>query len=487
MLRIGHLLEVNNINSIISPNLKYKLDTELIYISLSKNLSLAGSAFSQTQGNIGGELPKLYNSDYIKTLFNCIQKLIYNKKILSGHDISSGGFITSILEMNFSNENYGMELDLNGFQEKDLIKILFNESPGLILQVDSKTASELKRFKLNVIKFGKPISNRSLIINHNYSKIKLDIDYFRDVWYKTSHLLDNFQTKKEYSKLRFQNYKKQPLKYLFPKNFDGKISNLKLYNNTKHYKNSIKAAVIREKGINSEREMAYMLHISGFEVKDIHMTDIVNGKENLEDVNMIVFPGGFSNSDVLGSAKGWAGIFKYNITAKNAIENFYNRTDTLSLGVCNGCQLMMELGLIYPDLKDDHPKMKMNKSNKFECTFSAVKILKNSSVMLKNLSNTTLGVWSAHGEGRFNYKNKDYNYNIAGKFLYNDYPGNPNGSDQNTAILYSKDGRHLSMMPHLERSIFPWNWAYYGHNNSNHEITPWIKAFINARKWFESI
>ena len=196
--------------------------------------------------------------------------------------------------MNFSNENYGMELDLKGFKEKDLIKILFNESPGLIIQVDSKTASELKSYKLNVIRLGKPISNRSLIINHNYSKIKLDIDYFRDVWYKTSHLLDNFQTKKDYSKLRFQNYKKQPLKYLFPKNFDGKISNLKLYNNTKHYKKSIKAAVIREKGINSEREMAYMLHISGFEVKDIHMTDIVNGKENLEDINMIVFPGGFS-------------------------------------------------------------------------------------------------------------------------------------------------------------------------------------------------
>ena len=483
---ISAIGEVNNINSVISPNLKYKLDTELIYIVTSKNLSLAGSAFSQTQGNIGGELPELYNSDYIKTLFNSIQNLINEKKILSGHDISSGGFITSILEMNFSNKNYGMELDLKDFKENDLIKILFNESPGIILQIDSKTANELKRSKLKVIKLGKPIPNRSLTIKHNNSQITLDIDYFRDKWYKTSHLLDNFQTKKEYSKLRFENYKKQPLKYSFPKNFDGIISNLEIYNNTKHYKRSIKAAVIREKGINSEREMAYMLHISGFDVKDIHMTDIVNGKENLEDVNMIVFPGGFSNSDVLGSAKGWAGIFKYNATAKSAIENFYNRSDTLSLGVCNGCQLMMELGLIYPNLKKDHPKMEMNKSNKFECTFSAVKILKNSSVMLKNLSNTTLGVWSAHGEGKFYFKNKDYKYNIAGKFLYNEYPGNPNGSDQNTAILYSKDGRHLSMMPHLERSIFPWNWGYYDYNNRNHEITPWIKAFINARKWFES-
>ena len=483
---ISAIGEVNNINSVISPNLKYKLDTELIYIGTSKNLSLAGSAFSQTQGNIGGELPELYNSDYIKMLFNSIQNLINKKKIFSGHDISSGGFITSILEMNFSNKNYGMELDLKDFKENDLIKILFNESPGIILQVDSKTANELKRSKLKVIKLGKPIPNRSLTIKHNNSQITLDIDYFRDKWYKTSHLLDNFQTKKEYSKLRFENYKKQPLKYSFPKNFDGIISNLELYNNTKHYKRSIKAAVIREKGINSEREMAYMLHISGFDVKDIHMTDIVKGKENLEDVNMIVFPGGFSNSDVLGSAKGWAGIFKYNVTAKSAIENFYNRSDTLSLGVCNGCQLMMELGLIYPNLKKDHPKMKMNKSNKFECTFSAVKILKNSSVMLKNLSNTTLGVWSAHGEGKFYFKNKDYKYNIAGKFLYNEYPGNPNGSDQNAAILYSKDGRHLSMMPHLERSIFPWNWGYYDYNNINHQITPWIKAFINARKWFES-
>ena len=124
--------------------------------------------------------------------------------------------------------------------------------------------------------------------------------------------------------------------------------------------------MIREKGINSEREMAYMLHIAGFDVKDVHMTDIVNGKENLEDIQMVVFPGGFSNSDVLGSAKGWAGIFKFNDVAKSVLKNFYSRNDTLSLGVCNGCQLMMELGLIYPRLGDKHPTMKINKSKKFE-------------------------------------------------------------------------------------------------------------------------
>ena len=479
--------EVTAINNVVSPNLKKVVDSDILYIGTSKNLSLGGSAFYQTLGKIGGNLPEITDSDYIKIMFNTIQELVKERKILSGHDVSSGGLITTLLEMNFSNIDYGMELSFKEFKEKDLLKILFNESPGIVIQVDKTTTKTLIDSNINVVKLGNPIPERSLIIKHNNSNIKLELDHFRDVWFKTSHLLDNFQTKKKYSIQRFKNYKNQPLKYTFPKGFSGKISHLKLYSNTKDYNKIIKAAVIREKGINSEREMAYMLHIAGFEVKDVHMTDIVNGKEKLEDINMIVFPGGFSNSDVLGSAKGWAGIFKFNKTANKVLKNFYKRSDTLSLGVCNGCQLMMELGLIYPDLKKDHPKMKINSSKKFECTFSAIKILKNSSIMLKNLSDTTLGIWSAHGEGRFDLKNKDYNYKIAGKFHYKDYPANPNGSDQNAAILYSKDGRHLSMMPHLERSIFPWNWPYYGKNRKMHEITPWIKAFINAREWFENL
>ena len=226
-----------------------------------------------------------------------------------------------------------------------------------------------------------------------------------------------------------------------------------------------------------------MLYLCGFDVKDVHMTDLVSGKENLEDIHMVVFPGGFSNSDVLGSAKGWAGVFKYNKNAKNAITNFYKRNNTLSLGVCNGCQLMMELNLLYPELKNNHPKMKINKSEKFECIFSSVDILKNNSIMLKNLEGTTLGIWSAHGEGRFNFKNK--NHNIAAKFHYKDYPSNPNGSDYSAAMLSSKDGRHLAMMPHLERSIFPWNWAHY-EPSRNDKITPWILPFVNARNWLET-
>lgn len=199
---------------------------------------------------------------------------------------------------------------------------------------------------------------------------------------------------------------------------------------------------------------------------------------------MIVFVGGFSNSDVLGSAKGWAGAFLYNPRAKAALDKFYERADTLSLGVCNGCQLMVELGLIYPEHKQ-RPAMQHNKSGKFESNFLNVDILENNSVMLGNMAGKRLGIWVAHGEGRFSLPLDEGNYSIPVKYSYPVYPGNPNGSDFNTAAIVSPDGRHLAMMPHLERSIHPWNWAYYPAGRCNEEVSPWIEAFVNARKWIE--
>ena len=469
-------LEVSDINKTISPVLKKDQDSELIYINFCKGLNISGSAFYQTLTSLGNTVHNTKKPKEIINIFNVIQDLIKNNQILSGHDISSGGLITSLLEMNFSNSNYGLNISTEDFKENDLIKILFNESPGIIIQTKKYTTSILDKTKIKYVKIGRLIKQRKLIIKHNNSDIKIDIDYFRDCWFKTSSLIDSNQTKHNLNVKRFLNYKNQKLKYKFPSFFNGTHSKIS-------YKKNIRAAVIREKGINSEREMAYMLYMSGFDVKDVHMTDLVSGKENLEDIHMVVFPGGFSNSDVLGSAKGWAGVFKYNKNAKNAIFNFYKRNNTLSLGVCNGCQLMMELNLLFPKLKNNHPKMEINKSEKFECIFTSVDILKNNSVMLKNLEGTTLGIWSAHGEGRFNFKNK--NHNIAAKFHYKDYPSNPNGSDYSAAMLSSKDGRHLAMMPHLERSIFPWNWAHY-EPSRNDKITPWILPFVNARNWLET-
>ena len=247
----------------------------------------------------------------------------------------------------------------------------------------------------------------------------------------------------------------------------------------------IKAAIIREKGVNGDREMAYALYLAGFDVKDIHTTDLISGKEDLSDVNMIVFVGGFSNSDVLGSAKGWAGALLFNKKARTAIENFYARQDTLSLGVCNGCQLMTELKLIYPE-HEEHPVMLHNDSHKFESNFINVNISYSNSIMLSTLAGCRLGVWIAHGEGKFNFPYYKDKYNIAMEYSFDEYPGNPNGSDWGTAAICSNDGRHLAMMPHLERAFLPWQWPYYHEGRTNDEVSPWIEAFVNAFKWIKN-
>ena len=205
------------------------------------------------------------------------------------------------------------------------------------------------------------------------------------------------------------------------------------------------------------------------------MTDLISGRETLEDINMIVFCGGFSNSDVLGSAKGWAGAFLFNPKAKEALDKFYARPDTLSLGICNGCQLMVELGLT----GDKGVKMLHNDSHKFESGFVSLVIPENKSVMFGSLSGNKLGIWVAHGEGKFS------NYHIIAKYNYAGYPANPNGSDYNVAGICSKDGRHLAMMPHLERAIFPWQCGWYPEQRRMDEVTPWIEAFVNARQWIE--
>ena len=288
--------------------------------------------------------------------------------------------------------------------------------------------------------------------------------------------MDAEQTEQSCAAARYENTDKQPLHFKFPKDFTGKLSDMP--------KTKIKAAVIREKGSNSEREMAYAMHLAGFDVRDVHMTDLIEGRETLEDINFIVAVGGFSNSDVLGSAKGWAGAFKYNEKAKNALDHFFARPDTLSLGVCNGCQLFVELGLITPDHLEK-PKMIPNDSGKFECTFTSVTLQESSSILLKGLEGSTLGVWSAHMEGKFILPQAEERYQIPAKFAYDAYPANPNGSDYNTAMLCSDDGRHLVMMPHIERSTFPWNWGHYADNRSD-EVSPWMMTFENAYNWLNN-
>ena len=466
----------DNINNVIEPVFKNNNDS-IYYIDLSKmNYNLGGSALAQTLGYIGNQPSDIKDSKYFKKAFEVFQNLIKKGLISSGHDISSGGLITSLLEMCFSGTNIGAKIDVSTLKENDIIKLFFNENIGLIFQSKKEIESILKYENIEFYKIGEVNSSGILEILKNNNSYEFEISKYRDIWYKSSYLLDIHQSGEKKAKERFENYKKQPLNFNFPKKFNGSknvfISNSK-----------IKAAVIREKGSNSEREMAYAMNLAGFEVKDVHMTDLISGRETLEDINFIVAVGGFSNSDVLGSAKGWAGSFIYNEKARKSLMNFYSRKNTLSLGVCNGCQLFMELGLLHPEHKEK-PKMIHNDSNKFECVFTSVKIQKNNSVMFKSLSGSKLGIWSAHGEGKFNLPYSEDKYKIVGKYGYKAYPANPNGSNFNTAIISNKDGRHIAMMPHLERSTFPWNWPYYPENR-NDKVSPWFLAFENARNWLD--
>lgn len=480
--------EAIDINKTISPVLKADKNTELVYINLSSDdHKLGGSSFAQVINKIGQDTPDVKDSKYFAKAFNTIQKLILDGKVLAGHDISAGGLITALLEMCFADNKLGLNIDLSYMKEQDIIKLLFAENPSVLLQVEDcvEVAKVLEEAGISYDFIGKPDEAGSVVINKANDCWDLDVESLRDIWFKSSYLLDRKQSGNDLALERYKNYKTNDLEYFFNSDFTGKLSQYGLELGRKT-KSGVKAAIIREKGVNGDREMAWSLHLAGFDVKDVHMTDLISGRENLEDVNMIVFVGGFSNSDVLGSAKGWAGAFLYNEKAKNALDNFYARKDTLSLGICNGCQLMVELGLIYPK-HEKQMKMLHNDSHKFESGFIGVKVEKNNSVMLSTLSDNQLGVWIAHGEGKFDFPYSVEDYNIVLKYAKDNYPANPNGSPYATAGIASEDGRHLAMMPHLERAIYPWNWAYYSDERKDDEVSPWIEAFVNARKWVENM
>ncbi|PHR69399.1 MAG: phosphoribosylformylglycinamidine synthase [Lutibacter sp.] len=465
----------NEISKVVEPVLQVD-GGNIYYINISQDdFKLGGSSFNQVLNAIGNEAPDVKNATYVKTVFNTIQELIKDDKITAGHDVASGGFITTLLEMCFANVNLGADFNISNLKEEDSIKVLFAENSGIVFQADVSVETILSENNIEFFNIGTANNSGKVTIKNNEDNFTFDVAETRDTWYKTSFLLDQKQTANNLAEARFDNYKKQPLQYTFPKKFTGKLPKLK--------GKRPKAAIIREKGSNSEREMANAMYLAGFDVKDVHMTDLISGRETLEDIQFIGAVGGFSNSDVLGSAKGWAGAFKYNEKANATLKNFFKREDTLSVGICNGAQLWMELNLINPDHKV-HGKLVHNDSQKHESSFTSVKIQENNSVMLSSLAGTELGVWISHGEGKFNLPESEGNYNIVAKYGYEGYPNNPNGSDFNTAMMCDKTGRHLVTMPHIERSTFQWNWANYPKGRKD-EVSPWLEAFVNARLWID--
>ena len=480
--------EVSDVKKIVSPVLQNEPNSAVYHIDFSfAPLALGGSALAQSLGKLGNETPSVDEPEYFRDAFAAVQELIAGGYVLAGHDISAGGLVTTLLEMCFPNSKGGLKIDFSAIPETDLVKLLFAENPGVVLQLKNlKEAEEILRSNsIGFAKIAELSTERTLDIKQGKKHLSLDIDALRDVWYESSFLMDKHQTALPEAEARRDNYKQQTVSYKFPEGFSGKMKDLGLDPNRKT-KSGIKAAILRDKGTNGEREMAYALWLAGFDVRDVHLTDLTSGRETLDDIQMIVFCGGFSNSDVLGSAKGWAAGILYNATAKATLERFYARPDTLSLGICNGCQLMAELEVLYPEHEEKH-KMAHNDSGRFESGFVSLRIPKNHSVMLQNLEGTEIGIWVAHGEGKFDLKYSADKYHVIAQYKYDAYPANPNGSPAAIAGLCSADGRHLAMMPHPERAIFPWTCAYYPEaERGEHEVTPWMVAFRNAYEWIKN-
>lgn len=489
---ISAVAESKDIRVTVKPVLAKEAGTAIVYIPFNqlseKSFELGGSAFAQVTGQLGNNTPDIIDSEYFAKCFETLQQFISKGVVLAGHDISSGGLVTALLEISFASTDGGFEVNLNALEEKDPVKVLFSEMPGVIIQVLNSDLESIEEISDNngvvIYNIGSRIDEREGRVTIFKQKEVFDIEHMRSLWMKTSYLHDIRQSGERLALKRYENYGTQPLIYKFPEDFTGKTLQYNISENPA--KGAPTAAIIREKGSNGDREMAWALYKAGFKVKDVHMTDLITGRENLSEVNMVVFVGGFSNADTLGSAKGWAGAFLYNQKAKQTLDSFYKREDTLSLGVCNGCQLMAELGLITPDDKEKSPKMLHNDSHKYESAFVGVTVEESPSVMLKTLEKCSLGIWVAHGEGKFSFPAGKDKFVTAIKYNYSDYPANPNGSPDGIAGVCSPDGRHLAMMPHPERCIHPHNWAHYPSSKSMEEVTPWFEMFINARKWIEN-
>ncbi len=468
----------NQIRAVVEPVLQLHAGP-IYYLSLAKgDFVLGGSAFAQVQNKVGDRCPDILAPEDFVAAFEGIQRLIKAGLIVAGHDVSSGGLITTLLEMCFAQTSVAAALDLSPLGEADTLPLLFAENCAWVFQLkDEAAVAALEAIGLSAHRIGRAVEGKELHLQNGEASYTFPIAHLRDMWYETSWLLDQKQTANGLADQRYQNYKQQPLRYQFPANFSGEIPE------RGQNKQRPIAAVLREKGSNSERELAHALYLAGFEVRDVHMTDLMSGRETLEQVQFLGAVGGFSNSDVLGSAKGWAGAVRYNEQAKAALDAFFAREEVLSVGICNGCQLFMELGLIIPD---SAAKMTYNESHKHESGFTSVRIQENNSVMLSGLAGSTLGVWISHGEGKFVLPQAADSYPIVATYGYEGYPANPNGSDHNTAMLCSADGRHLVMMPHIERSMFPWNWAHYPADQATDAISPWIAAFVHAREWLEA-
>ena len=489
-----------DVNRVVTPDLKHPDEGRLLFIDLSGGRTrLGGSALAQVYSQIGDTPPDVDDPGLLKRAFNAMQQLIGENSVAAGHDRSDGGIVTCLLEMAFSG-NCGVSIDLP--TTSDPIASLFAEEMGLVFEVHSEKAPHVLQFldaaDVPCIPIGKTTADTSVRIAVNGRPVLTeDMVRLRDLWEETSYRIERLQANPrcvEQERLTIRQRKTPAYTLRFtPLPTAPEI----LASRTK-----IPVAVVREEGSNGDREMASAFHAAGLEPWDVTMSDLLADRVRLDAFRGIAFVGGFSYADVLDSAKGWSGVIRFNPGLRDQFQSFSERTDTFSLGVCNGCQLMALLGWVpFPESETRmQPRFIQNTSGRFESRFVTVQIQESPAVMLRNMAGASLGIWVAHGEGRIHFPDPDtldrvIQNNLApiryvddGNHVSEVYPFNPNGSPHGIAALCSADGRHLAMMPHPERTFLKWQWGWMPESwKHNLDASPWLQLFQNAREWCEEI
>jgi phosphoribosylformylglycinamidine synthase len=495
-LVISAYATMENITSVVTPDIKRPGESVLLFVDLAEGQNrLGGTALAQTLKQTGDISPDMDNPDLVKRGFNVIQELIGKNLILSGHDRSDGGLLTTLLEMAFAG-NCGLEIEVHGTGTP--IEHLFSEELGLVLECipenrqEVETALTEKNVPFAVI--GRTTSKKQITVKFNENVVLAEpMQELRQIWEETSFQLERLQMNPDCAAEEKQNiFDRQSPRYSM--GFTPRETSQDILESP----NKPKVAILRDEGSNSDREMTAAFYAAGFEPWDITMTDLLEERITLDGFRGVAAVGGFSYADVPESAKGWAATILFNERLKKMFEAFYIRPDTFSLGICNGCQLFGLLGWVpWQGIESEkQPRFVRNISGRFESRWSTVKVLDSKAVMLKGMEGLTFGIHVAHGEGRVQFPDENIYEEIRNEGLValafvddegnetERYPFNPNGSPSGITGLCSSDGRHLAMMPHPERSFLKWQ-AHWLPEEMKKELTvsPWLQMFQNAYHW----
>jgi len=491
-LNITAFARVADVRQSLTPQLQQDEDSIILFIDLANGKQrLAGSALCQVYEQFGKEAPDLDDSFLLIGFFQALQILNESDYILAYHDRSDGGLFVTLAEMAFAGHT-GIDIELE--ETDNIIASLFNEELGAVIQIKREHEESVKQTFVNagineqlLHTIGTVNSDYSFKLKHiDANNLSLPLDELHKKWAATSFQIQALRDNPTCAQQEYDVIGSMTDSGLFVDTSFEIESNPLVFINTD---SKPKMAILREQGVNGQLEMAAAFDRSGFECVDVHMQDLIDGQINLNSFNGLVACGGFSYGDVLGAGGGWAKSILHNDKISKMFESFFNRTDTFSLGVCNGCQMMSQLRHLIPGASD-WPDFIRNQSEQFEARLVMVEVMKSPSILFKDMAGSKIPVVVAHGEGRVSCNATDPISNAVMRYIDNsgapteNYPFNPNGSINGLTGLTNDDGRVTIMMPHPERVFLRKQFSYLPSQWKN-EYSPWMKMFLNARSWLD--